>query len=1254
MAKFIDIVLRAKDFFSAKTDKAAESIGSLKTELNGLDKELKEVEGKQAAIKVFSELGVESKALAQGVDEAQASLRGYAQQQAKASGEVSEAEQAYKELKAQVAALNSSYSAQTKALAASNNSLDKATATANKYGDAVNSNKLSIAKTNKEYLAQKAVFDQLEKKYKSTKAPLDKLSESYKNAKGQLTALEQVQKSQLRALTKSEASYQAAKDDLAGLEKTQRSYAKALDSTKAALKENTRLQAEAVAKQKAANLELTNVAANYKAAAKAIQVLSTRLAKASADLAKANSKLEAAGIDVNNLADATDKLSNKQKKLISATQKAASSLSGLTAKLKGVKGALNKAGAGVSGFTGRLAALAGTYIGIRGLTNSLVSFIQVGAKFEVFRKQFEGIMGSVAQGEQAFQWVKDFARETPLDMEQTTQAFVMLKGAGLDPMDGTLRALTDTTAKYTGGTAKLANITRQLSQAWAKGRINADDMRIAVDNGLPAWVLLSQATGKTVGQLRNLSEAGKLGRYELKLLFQELGNDAMGSAAKLMGTFNGQLAVAKFNIQEFLDTVAQSGALDYLTDKLTNFNAKVKEMAADGSLKIFAKQLSDDFIVVGESLYKLVTTLASDLPDFVRKVNFSFGLITATTNAVTIGMRLVISSFSALFKIQSLGMQQLTSAFGTLPNVVSKAHGKMAAFWKSMEDTATKQAVQDIKEFNLAVARMSENSGKAGADLDGFANKVGTITKVVEPLGDALDATAEQALVMANGMIAAGDKLTDTELPVERLKETISTLIAKLLEDPSPAVQQTVSRLNAIYASLGDQVSETSNKVVKTLADLELEFESIGGKTLTNLQENVEKTVTVFNKFTEAKKPISELRQAFEQQLAAQLELAKAQNDYGLPANLAQQASVLGLSDSYDNANEKLDKHNESFKQNIVLAERAKGGSVYIAKDIRLGADAYANLTDHIKENTRTKSIAAAVGQIYDKSVARSSAIYDHSASSTEEMTERLQGLNDELSHMNKATMPSSLAGLDLFLMKMDDLVKQGIENERSTIQQTLAYNALVKSLSAGEFGLAKLNQLTNTADYNFKNLDASSLSNLKSEIESAKASLLGFNQEISATVNNLRNELDSLEGNRNAVLARDYEAKKIELQNALKEAKEFNQSVANFGEQSTTNADSAKAVKEAKEALALAEKIYQIKSKTIVAEQKETINTTKKVTENTNTNTNIKEVRNVQDIRYTVTFKAGNTSATFNEGGKNVEQLLQYLQDAGLTVTRG
>jgi hypothetical protein len=59
-------------------------------------------------------------------------------------------------------------------------------------------------------------------------------------------------------------------------------------------------------------------------------------------------------------------------------------------------------------------------------------------------------------------------------------------------------------------------------------------------------------------------------------------------------------------------------------------------------------------------------------------------------------------------------------------------------------------------------------------------------------------------------------------------------------------------------------------------------------------------------------------------------------------------------------------------------------------------------------------------------------------------------------------------------------------------------------------------------------------------------------------------------------------------------------------------------------------------------------------VTENTNTNTNIKEVRQVQDIRYTVTFKAGNTSATFNEGGKNVEQLLQYLQDAGLTVTRG
>lgn len=84
----------------------------------------------------------------------------------------------------------------------------------------------------------------------------------------------------------------------------------------------------------------------------------------------------------------------------------------------------------------QLGAIAASYLSFNGLKNALESILQTGGKFETIGIQMRSVMGNIADGDTAFKWVKEFAKNTPLDLEGVSQAFVKLKAFGLDPMDG--------------------------------------------------------------------------------------------------------------------------------------------------------------------------------------------------------------------------------------------------------------------------------------------------------------------------------------------------------------------------------------------------------------------------------------------------------------------------------------------------------------------------------------------------------------------------------------------------------------------------------------------------------------------------------------------------------------------------------------------------------------------------------------------------------------------------------------------------
>lgn len=1239
MAKFIDLILRGKDLLSGKSNAAAQSIGELKTEIKSLDKELKAVEDSQAAISVFKELSTESERLSSALDEAKGSVTKYAAEQAQASAQAAQAGQAFDKLKTDAKELNTSYKEQSKSLNTTENSLKTATVKMREHSEAVNSSKTAIAETTAKYKEQKQQLDLLEAKYKGSKTPIDNLNNSYKVARAELAALEQTQKKQVAQLERAETSYKASQQAVQQLQTSQSSYRASLAQTETALNETNSELAEQAAKQKEANIALDTAARNYKAAASAVAKFEKDLTSTNSKLDKAESKLKSADIATDKLAESSKRLAAQQKDLSSKTEKAVTSLANIRSKLTGVSAAINKAGSGIDGFTSRLAALGGTYLSIHGITNALWGMIDTGASFQRMRIQFEGIMGSVASGEQAFQWVKDFARDTPLQMNEVTQAFVFLKGAGLDPMDGTLKAITDSVAKYTGGTDKLTNVTRQLAQAWAKGKINAKDFNAVMDNDLPVWNLLSQATGKQVGELLKLSEQSKLGRYELKLLFEEMKNDAPGAAARLMGAFSGQLEQASHNIKVFFDLIAQSGALEALQDKLSNFNIELRKMADDGSLKVFAQELSDRFVQMVSDVSNATKAIFTDLKGFASAISTAFNVIAVPVNVFSMAIRGVIAAFAGLAKVTTYYSSKVLGVFS---DDLEKSTLKLADFFAQMEKQAFKQYGEDLTDLNNAIKGLGLGSDDSSKSINKVAESAKTLQKVIEPLAGVLNATKAEAIAMAKGMGDNAKSFKEANIPAEQLTATIGVLVEKLKDDPSPEVRSIVTQLIKQYGNLGDKLKTTGEDV----DSLEAKFQQAGGKTLKDLEDKVESAALSFNAFQGAGKAVDQLRQSFTTLLNAQVELSKA-NGTSLSSTLEVTASQLGLSDAFEQSSNEVDRHNATvngtlplYEKLLALKNRLKNTdqeqqnvNINTEQQTEKQKEAQEKLNKANAEAVSHAGANVAFQKLWNEARERSVKLYDLLSLSTEELNQKTKDLGASLSSAFRTQSWSNI------LKPVNDLNNAAKRNELQAIAQTRAYKALFERIERGSVSLDELSYYAREAGQNFDKLDQTNLSALQDQIARAKQATADLKNELVDTVHNLKNELDDLQGNQDKTLARDYQADKLELQERLKQAEKT-------GDRN--------AISDAKEALEIAEKIYRIRSKNIADEKNEEIKTTKTVTEKTNNNNNIKEVRQVQDIRYTVTFSIGNKSSTFSSNtSSNVTELMQALAEAGFTVTR-
>lgn len=480
--------------------------------------------------------------------------------------------------------------------------LDDARTRATALGKGLADSKSAVASTNSEYKASMSVTQQLSNEWVQAKAKVDLLSAGIKNT----TSPSREQRDELKK----------AKDEAKALGEQYRASAKETTTLASALRSTESAVTKQTKEFNSARKEVNQLDAQYQKQNATLNSLRTTLQQTGvnttqlvAEQAKLKSATAQAEIGVKNLSSSLTEQAALHKYLKENVDQSGAALrqnSGESKKLaashKEAGTASNGFASTVSGLTSRLLAMAGAYVSINTITSAIKEMFSQGNQAELLQIQMNAVMGSIQAGEQATAWIQKFAKETPLQLNEVTQAFTTMKSFGLDPMDGSLQAVVDQSFKLGKGFEGVQRISLALGQAWAKQKLQGEEIMQLVEAGVPVWDMLAKATGKNAQELSALSEKGALGRDVIKQLMDEIAKGSSGDAAANMNTLSGIVSNTEDNFDSLDRRIANFGSLDWLKLQLKAVNDQFDKMTADGSLNVWAKKISDDIIAVGEAI----------------------------------------------------------------------------------------------------------------------------------------------------------------------------------------------------------------------------------------------------------------------------------------------------------------------------------------------------------------------------------------------------------------------------------------------------------------------------------------------------------------------------------------------------------------------------------------------------------------------------------------------------------------------------
>lgn len=435
--------------------------------------------------------------------------------------------------------------------------------------------------------------------------------------------------------------------------------------------------------------------------------------------------------------------------------------------------------------------------------------------------------------------LRQMAKEMPQDLKTLTDAAVKFKSAGIDPMNGSLRALGDSVSAFGGTSDQFHRAAIAIQQMAGKGVVSMEELRQQLGEAVPtALKMMARSMGLSVGELVDKVSKGTVeARSAISKMMDEMTRTFGGEGQRLMSTFTGQVSLLRTNLNELVTTNA--GMADFFAE-IKKSVGDLNALLADPIVQTFATDL-------GKGLQD-VTRFGREAVVFVVEFRREIMQLGTALTAIFVG-RAVVG-----------GVQALTLALAGASRATFSLQTVTTSYYAAAVGAA---AIMNSK--TMAAYRLAQAAGLAGAALRvmriavaGLLGPIGITIMLLYSLAEAMGLfsnTAENAAKdIENGLV--------TERAVEVVKDRIES-IKKHLEDlrrqrdtATPGTDDYIG--DTAMAKLDDQIRQLEEKLaglqqtaqkgvaelVKRSAEkLVRDSEAALGDRMKNLQVEYEKSI---------------------------------------------------------------------------------------------------------------------------------------------------------------------------------------------------------------------------------------------------------------------------------------------------------------------------------------------------------------------------------------------------------------------------
>lgn len=459
--------------------------------------------------------------------------------------------------------------------------------------------------------------------------------------------------------------------------------------------------------------------------------------------------------------------------------------------------------------------------------------VQVAANFEKFDAVLRTIEGDSFKAKESLKWVQDFASVTPFNIDKVTSSFISLKSYGLEPTDGLLRTLGDTSAA-------MGKDIQQAVEAMA-------DAVVGENERLKEFGIRASVAGETIkyswtnasGEMRQtvIDNNSAMIESTLSAIFNSKYAGAMEEQSK---TWNGLISNMEDNWTIFQKNLMDGGLFDYLKAIVTVVGEYMTTAFGNTleSSAIFSKY-------VIESIRSIILSMGS-VYDSLETLGDYFSLVGDVASVAFYGIQ-TISSTVARGMWQSFEgvLNYIIDSFNAVIDLAnSTGLFEFSFIGKVNFDVAALQAREDYVYQQLEQAKQDlsgtwEDLFSTGAGADFTQNLMNSIDEAYAKIQETPTITASKIdFGNAVEVNAVNSELVDYKVNLDN--------ITNANEAMNDTVSETVSNVSDSFTDLSDTLySDSGNDDVYT-------YVNYINESFNDLNDTSSKTVDAINEVSDA------------------------------------------------------------------------------------------------------------------------------------------------------------------------------------------------------------------------------------------------------------------------------------------------------------------------------------------------------------------------------------------------------------------